>query len=129
MMRALVRVRALLCMGAQVGMLSALHLSELKNYREPPPRVRLVVLAVCLLFDWPAGDWPSAQRLLSDGNPKLMERLKVRAASPFYVCVCVSGGACAGACVCTHVCLCLCLWTCRCMCVCECECVCKCECV
>lgn len=35
--------------------------------------IRLVVMALCVLFDWPT-DWRNAQRLLGEQNPKLIER-------------------------------------------------------
>ncbi|GLI61743.1 hypothetical protein VaNZ11_004157, partial [Volvox africanus] len=68
----------------EVGGLSEMDLAEIRSYKDPHVLIRLVVMALCVLFDWPT-DWRNAQRLLGEQNPKLLDRLRdfdVEAVSP-----------------------------------------------
>lgn len=47
----------------QVGALTEQDLAELKSYHTPHSRVRLIMMAVCVMFGVPM-DWRSAQRML-----------------------------------------------------------------
>lgn len=58
----------------EVGGLTEADLVEVRSYNNPPERVKLVMMAVCILFDAPT-DWRSAQRLLGETSPKLLERM------------------------------------------------------
>ncbi len=74
-------------MRPQVGGLSEQDLAELRSYKEPHVLVRLVVMALCVLFEWPT-DWRNAQRLMGEQNPKLLDRCRdfdVRAVSSVQV--------------------------------------------
>lgn len=57
----------------ELGGLSELDLAELRSYKDPHVLVRLVVMALCVIFEWPH-DWHNALRLLGEQNPKLMDR-------------------------------------------------------
>jgi dynein heavy chain len=59
----------------QVGGLSEQDLAEIRSYKDPHVLIRLVVMALCVLFDWPT-DWRNAQRLLGEQNPKLIDRCR-----------------------------------------------------
>lgn len=54
----------------QVGAVTEQDLAELRSYNVPPDRVRLVMMAVCILLDVPT-DWRSVQKLLAETNPKV----------------------------------------------------------
>ncbi|MEW5297332.1 MAG: hypothetical protein WDW36_000548 [Sanguina aurantia] len=60
----------------EVGALSELELAELRTYHQPHERIKLVLMAVAVLFDWPS-DWRSAQRLMNDKSPNLVDRVRL----------------------------------------------------
>lgn len=49
----------------EVGGLNEADFYEIRSYNTPPEPVKLVLMAVCLMFNQ-STDWRSAQRLLAD---------------------------------------------------------------
>ncbi|GAX79832.1 hypothetical protein CEUSTIGMA_g7272.t1 [Chlamydomonas eustigma] len=58
----------------EAGGLGDNDLAEIRGYPTPPDIVKLVMMAVCVLFEAPT-DWRSAQQLLSEQGPKFADRL------------------------------------------------------
>ena len=55
--------------------LSEQDLAEIRSYTNPHVLVRLVVMALCVLFEHPH-EWHAALLLLGEQNPKLLDRIR-----------------------------------------------------
>ena len=60
---------------AEVLNLADKDIKELKSYKRPPGLVKIVVEAVCLLFNWPS-EWKAARQLLTDTEQPLLARIQ-----------------------------------------------------